>query len=77
MKEFGIHLMERGFKHLVGFTPKKSKAALNTYKRVHTKQEEMIVTTSELQVSIPHIEQMECVLRAREERNKKNKERGK
>jgi GNAT superfamily N-acetyltransferase len=77
MKEFGIHLMERGFKHLVGFTPKKSKAALNTYKRVHTKQEEMIVTTSEIQISVAHVEQMECVLRAREERNKKNKERGK
>tara|TARA_R110000822_G_C15016787_1_gene462635 strand:- start:7 stop:498 length:492 start_codon:yes stop_codon:yes gene_type:complete len=77
LKEMGVHLREQGYTHLLGFTPKKSKDALNTYKRVHTKQEEMIVTTSELQVSIPHIEQMECVLRAREERNKKNKERGK
>jgi len=77
LKEMGIYLRMRGYTHLLGFTPKKSKAALNTYKRVHTKQEEMIVTTSELEVSIPHIEQMEMVLRAREERNKKKKEEGK
>tara|TARA_R110002110_G_scaffold47510_2_gene142591 strand:+ start:854 stop:1342 length:489 start_codon:yes stop_codon:yes gene_type:complete len=73
LKEMGVHLREQGYTHLLGFTPKKSKDALNTYKRVHTKQEEMIVTTSELNISIPHIEQMEMVLRAREERNKKNK----
>ena len=77
LKEMGILLREIGYTHLLGFTPKKSKDALNTYKRVHTKQEEMIVTTSELEVSIPHIEQMEMVLRARESRNKKKKEEGK
>ena len=77
LKEMGIHIREQGYTHLLGFTPKKSKDALNTYKRVHTKQEEMIVTTSELNVSIPHIEQMEMVLRARETRKKMNIKEGK
>ena len=76
LKEMGIYLRDKGHTHLLGFTPKKSKAALNTYKRVHTHQEEMIITTSVLDVSIPHIEQMESVLRAREIRNKKNKQKG-
>jgi len=76
LKEMGIYLRDKGHTHLLGFTPKKSKAALNTYKRVHTHQEEMIITTSELDVSIPHIEQMENVLRSRELRNKKNTQRG-
>ena len=77
LKERGIHIREYGYTHLLGFTPKKSKDALNTYKRVHTKQEEMIVTTSELNISIPHIEQMEMILKARESRKKNNKEKGK
>tara|TARA_R110000787_G_scaffold183842_1_gene295706 strand:- start:559 stop:1050 length:492 start_codon:yes stop_codon:yes gene_type:complete len=76
LKEMGIHIREYGYTHLLGFTPKKSKDALNTYKRVHTKQEEMIVTTSELNISIPHIEQMEMILKARESRKKKNKDKG-
>jgi GNAT superfamily N-acetyltransferase len=70
LKEMGIHIRKEGYTHLLGFTPKKSKDALNTYKRVHTKQEEMIVTTSELNISIPHIEQMEMILKARESRKK-------
>jgi len=70
LKEMGIHIREQGYTHLLGFTPKKSKDALNTYKRVHTKQEEMIITTSELNVSIPHIEQMEMRLRARDFKRK-------
>ena len=77
LKHMGMHIREQGYTHLLGFTPKKSKDALNTYKRVHTKQEEMIITTSELNVSIPHIEQMEMVLRARESRRKKNIKEGK
>ena len=77
LKHMGMHIREQGYTHLLGFTPKKSKDALNTYKRVHTKQEEMIVTTSELNVSIPHIEQMEMVLRARESRKKNNIKEGK
>ena len=76
LKEMGIHIREQGYTHLLGFTPKKSKDALNTYKRVHTKQEEMIVTTSELNISIPHIEQMEMILKARESRKKNNKDKG-
>ena len=71
LKDMGILLRDIGYTHLLGFTPKKSKDALNTYKRVYTKQEEMIVTTSELNISIPHIEQMEMRLRVREERRKK------
>ena len=77
LKHMGMHIREQGYTHLLGFTPKKSKDALNTYKRVHTKQEEMIITTSELNVSIPHIEQMEMVLRARESRRKNNIKEGK
>ena len=70
LKEMGVRIRNEGYTHLLGFTPKKSKDALNTYKRVHTKQEEMIVTTSELNISIPHIEQMEMRLRARDFRKK-------
>lgn len=72
LKHMGILLRDQGYTHLLGFTPKKNTEALNTYKRVHTKQEEMIVTTSELEVSIPHIEQMEMVLQARQSRRKRN-----
>ena len=72
LKHMGMLLRDQGYTHLLGFTPKKNTEALNTYKRVHTKQEEMIVTTSELDVSIPHIEQMEMVLQARQNRRKRN-----
>lgn len=59
LKHMGILLMRRGFTHLVGFTPKSNKAALNTYKRVHVHQSEQIVTESDLSISVPHIEQLE------------------
>ena len=72
LKHMGMLLRDQGYTHLLGFTPKKNVEALNTYKRVHTLQEEMIVTTSELDVSIPHIEQMEMVLQARQSRRKRN-----
>jgi len=72
LKHMGMLLRDQGYTHLLGFTPKKNVEALNTYKRVHTLQEEMIVTTSELEVSIPHIEQMEMVLQARQSRRKRN-----
>ena len=71
LKHMGMLLRDQGYTHLLGFTPKKNVEALNTYKRVHTLQEEMIVTTSELEVSIPHIEQMEMVLQARQSRKKR------
>ena len=71
LKHMGMLLRDQGYTHLLGFTPKKNVEALNTYKRVHTKQEEMIVTTSELDISIPHIEQMEMVLQARQSRRKR------
>jgi len=71
LKGLGVHLMKEGYTHLLGFTPKKNKEALKTYRRVHTKQEEMIVTTSELSISVAHIEQMEMKLKAREDRKKK------
>jgi GNAT superfamily N-acetyltransferase len=74
LKHMGILLKSQGYTHLLGFTPKKSRDALRTYRRVHTNQEEMIVTTSELNISIPHIEQMEMILQARETRRKNNKE---
>jgi len=71
LKEMGIHIRKQGYTHLLGFTPKKNQEAINTYKRVHTHQEEMIVTTSELNVSIPHIEQMELRLKHRKNNTKK------
>ena len=74
LKHMGTLLKSQGYTHLLGFTPKKSRDALRTYRRVHTIQEEMIVTTSELNISIPHIEQMEMILQARETRRKNNKE---
>jgi len=73
LKGMSMHLRERGFTHMLGFTPKKSKNALNTYKRCHVSQEEMIVTTGKLDFSIAHMQQIEDVLRARQERNKKNR----
>jgi ribosomal protein S18 acetylase RimI-like enzyme len=75
LKHMGMLLQEQGYTHLLGFTPKKNREALNTYKRVHTKQEEMIVTTSDLSISVPHIEQMENTIKYREERNKKHSKR--
>ena len=71
LKGLGVQLMKEGYTHLIGFTPKKNREALSTYKRVYTKQEEMTVTTSELSISFAHIEQLEMRLRARE--NRKNK----
>jgi len=76
LKGLGVQLMKEGYTHMLGFTPKKNKEALNTYKRVYTKQEEMIVTTSELSISFAHTEQMEMVLRARAIRNEKNNKKG-
>jgi len=72
LKEMGIKLQAQGFTHLLGFTPKRNKEALNTYKRVHTKQEEMIITTSELDISVPHITQLENRLRYRKKNTKKS-----
>lgn len=71
LKHIGQTLQNAGYEYLLGFTHKKNKEALNTYKRVYTKQEEMIVTTSELAVSIPHITQLENRLQYR--RAKKSK----
>jgi len=76
LKEMGVYLRERGHTHLLGFTPKKNKEALSTYKRVHTHQEEMIITTSELDISIPHIEQMEEGIIHRENRREKRQKKG-
>ena len=75
LKHMGMLLQEQGYTHLLGFTPKKNVEALNTYKRVHTIQEEMIVTTSDLSISVPHIEQMENTIKYREERKKKHSKR--
>lgn len=71
LKEMGFLVRDNGYQYLLGFTPKKNEAALRTYKRLHTKQEGMIITTGELNVSIPHIEQIENVLRARAMRKEK------
>ena len=68
LKAAGEMLLDKGYTHLLGFTPIKCTEALNTYKRVHTLQEEMIVTTSVLDISVPHIQQMEDRLRYRQKR---------
>ena len=70
LKAAGILLQSKGYTHLLGMTSKKNTEALRTYKRVHTKQEEMIVTTSTLDISVPHIQQMEDRLRYRKKRRK-------
>ena len=77
LKGMSENLRNFNFTHLVGFTPKKSKDALNTYKRFHTHQEEMIVTTGTLDVSLAHMNQMEMIMQARESRRKKNIKEGK
>jgi len=73
LKEAGIALERQGYTHVVGFTSKKNKSALRTYKRIYTHQREMIVTEGELQISVPHIEQMEMRLQMRELRKDKLK----
>ena len=76
LKGLGIYLIEKeGYTHLVGFTHKRNKEALNTYKRLHVTQQEMIVTTSDLAISRGCVEQMEMVLKAREQRKKKQEKR--
>ena len=65
LKEMGIKLQKRGYEYLLGYTHPKNTEALKTYKRVHTTQEEFIVTTSKLDVSIPHILQIEERLKYR------------
>ena len=65
LKEMGIKLQKRGYDYLMGITGKDNVEALKTYKRVHTTQEEFIVTTSRLDVSIPHIQQIEDRLKYR------------
>ena len=43
---------------------------------MHTHQEEIIITTSELDISIPHIEPMEEVLIHRENRRETRQNKG-
>jgi len=59
LKRMGMLLQRRGFTHLLGFTTKDNKAALNTFKRVNTNTDEQVIISSELEVSVPHIEQIE------------------
>ena len=74
LKALGEILLDKGYTHLLGFTPKNCKEALSTYRRVATIQEEMIVTTSTLDISVPHITQLEDRLRYLEINRKKGKE---
>jgi len=69
----GRKVKSQGYDYLMGFTPKKNRQALNTYKRVYTRQEEQIVTVSDVAISIPIIEQIEHTIRAREARRSKGK----
>lgn len=73
LKCMGQKVKLNGYDYLMGFTPKKNRQALNTYKRVYTRQEEQIITVSDVAVSIPIIEQMENTIRAREARRNKGK----
>jgi len=73
LKCMGQEVKSQGYDYLMGFTPKKNRQALNTYKRVFTRQEEQIITVSDVAVSIPIIEQMENTIRAREARRNKGK----
>jgi ribosomal protein S18 acetylase RimI-like enzyme len=73
LKCMGQKVKLRGYDYLMGFTPLKNKQAINTYKRVFTRQEEQMITVSDVAVSIPIIEQMEHTIRAREERRNKGK----
>ena len=59
-----------GYKYITGITPHKNKAALNMYKKLGGKQEEMIVTTALLDDTIAIMNQKEQMLLARENRGK-------
>jgi ribosomal protein S18 acetylase RimI-like enzyme len=73
LKEMGRKVKSQGYDYLMGFTPLKNKQAINTYKRVFTRQEEQMITVSDVAISIPIIEQMENTIRAREWRRNKGK----
>lgn len=72
LKELGILLRGKGHTHVIGFTSKTNKEALSTYKRIHTHQEEMILTVCDINLSEPCVLQIESVIRARESRHIKN-----
>lgn len=73
LKDMGRKVKSHGYDYLMGFTPLKNKQAINTYKRVFTRQEEQMITVSDVAVSIPIIEQIENTIRAREERRNQGK----
>jgi len=71
LRDLGEELMHDGYTHLMGFTPKTCVEALNTYKRVKTKQTDQVVTCSELAESVPHIDRMIDRIKTIQSRRKK------
>jgi len=59
VKHLGRKIEEEGIQYLVGFTPRDNTEALKTYRRLHTSQQEYIVTTSLIPVSLSIIIQIE------------------
>ena len=70
----GELLHNKGYTHLIGFTPLKCTEALKTYKRLSAIQEKMIVSTCDLALGIPHVHQIQDKLRYRQKRRKKDTE---
>lgn len=68
LKDMGLWVRDNGYQYLLGFTPKKNRAALRTYRRMWTRQEEQIITVCDINASEPHVLQMESIIRAREKR---------
>ena len=60
-----------GYKYITGFTNKKNREALSLYKKLGGHQEEMIVTTADLDETMAIMEQKEMVLKARQKNNKR------
>ena len=77
LRELGTLVRDHGYEYLLGFTPKKNKAALKTYRRMWTRQEEQIITVCNINESEPHVLQMESIIRAREKRKNRRIESGK
>ena len=59
LKSLGEKISQEGIQYLVGFTPRDHIEALDTYRRVHTTQEEYVVTTSHIPTSLSIINLIE------------------
>jgi ribosomal protein S18 acetylase RimI-like enzyme len=71
LKVFCIQTKKDGYVYGTGITNKKNKEAINTYRKLGGHQEEMIVTTANLDETIAIASRKEYVLECREKKREK------